>query len=258
VTIDLSGRTALVTGAGSGIGRATAIVLAGYGARVAVAGRRVDALEETARLVKEAGGDALAVPTDVAVPDDVRALVDATVDAFGGLDLACNNAAIGGPTGPIADLSADDFDLTMGTNLRGAFLCLKHELAAMTGPGAIVNISSVNATLPFRGASLYCVSKAGLDMLTQVAALEHAERGVRVNSIRPGYVLTPMHDAVLDSIGGPTPENVARVEGKVPMRRRAQPEEIAEAVAWLCSDDARYVTGSVVTVDGGISISPAG
>jgi NAD(P)-dependent dehydrogenase (short-subunit alcohol dehydrogenase family) len=210
------------------------------------------------RLVEEAGGEALAVPTDVSVEDDVRALVAAAVEAFGGLDLACNNAAMVGPEGPIAELTADDFDLTMGTNLRGAFLCLKHQLAVMSGPGAIVNISSASATLPERGASLYCTSKAGLDMLTQVAALENADRGIRVNSVRPGFVLTPMHDGVLESIGGATPENVALVEGMVPMRRRAEPGEIAEAVAWLCSDDARYVTGSMLTVDGGISISPAG
>ncbi len=258
MTIDLTGKSALVTGAGSGIGRATAVALARYGAHVAVAGRRPDQLDETVRQVRQAGGEALAVPTDVSVEGDVRALVAATVEAFGGLDLACNNAATVGPQGPIAELSAAEFDLTMGTNLRGAFLCLKHELAAMAGPGAIVNISSVNATLPGRGAALYCTSKAGLDMLTQVAALESAEKGIRVNSVRPGYVLTPMHDAVLESAGGATPEIVAMVEGAVPMRRRAAPEEIAEAVAWLCSDDAGYVTGSVLTVDGGISISPAG
>lgn len=258
MTIDLTETSALVTGAGTGIGRATAVVLARYGARVALAGRRADALDETARLVREAGGEALAVPTDVSRPDQVEALVAATVAAFGGLDVACNNAGTIGPMGAIAQLSAEDFDTTMGTNLRGAFLCLKHELAAMAGPGAIVNISSANATLPDRGAALYCSSKAGLDMLTHVAALEAAERGIRVNSIRPGYVRTPMHDVALASIGGETPENVALVEGSVPLRRRADPEEIAEAVAWLCSDDARYVTGSVLTVDGGISISPGG
>ncbi|GAA1140631.1 glucose 1-dehydrogenase [Nocardioides aquiterrae] len=258
MTIDLTGRSALVTGAGSGIGRAVAVVLARYGARVAVAGRRADALEETARLVRDAGGEALAVPTDVSVEADVERLVDATVAAFGGLDLACNNAAIVGPEGAITDLTAADFDLTMGTNLRGAFLCLKHELAAMADGAAVVNVSSANATLPERGAALYCTSKAGLDMLTQVAALENADRGIRVNSIRPGFVVTPMHDGVLESIGGATPENVAMIEGMVPLRRRADPEEIAEAVAWLCSDDARYVTGSMLTVDGGISISPGG
>ncbi len=258
MTVDLTGRSALVTGAGSGIGRATALILAGYGARVAVAGRRRDQLDETVRQVLEAGGDAIAVRADVSVEDEVRAMVATTVEAFGGLDLACNNAAIVGPQAPIAELSADDFDLTIGTNLRGAFLCLKHELAAMAGPGSIVNISSANATLPERTGSLYCTSKAGLDMLTQVAALENAERGIRVNSIRAGFVLTPMHDGVLESVGGATPENVAMIEGMVPLRRRAEPEEIAQAVAWLCSDDSRYVTGSALTVDGGISISPAG
>ena len=258
MSIDLTGRSALVTGAGSGIGRATAVVLARYGARVAVAGRRPDALEETVALVAAVGGEALAVPTDVSVPDEVEAMVAAAVRAFGTLDIACNNAAIIGAEGPITSLSADDFDRTMGTNLRGAFLCLKHELAAMTGPGAIVNVSSASATLPERGASLYCTSKAGLDMLTQVAALEAAALGVRVNSLRPGFVMTPMHDGVLESIGGATPANVEMLEGMVPLRRRADAEEIAEAIAWLCSDDARYVTGSVLTVDGGVSISPTG
>jgi NAD(P)-dependent dehydrogenase (short-subunit alcohol dehydrogenase family) len=258
MAIDLTGKSALVTGAGSGIGRATAVVLAKYGARVAVAGRRPEALEETVELVAAVGGEALAISTDVSVPDEVEAMVATTVQAFGTLDIACNNAAIIGTEGPIASLSAHDFDRTMGTNLRGAFLCLKHELAVMTGPGAIVNVSSANATLPERGVSLYCASKAGLDMLTQVAALEAAAAGVRVNSLRPGFVMTPMHDGVLESIGGPTPENVDLLEGMVPLRRRAAAEEIAEAVAWLCSDDARYVTGSALTVDGGISISPAG
>lgn len=257
MSVDLTGRSALVTGAGSGIGRATAVVLARYGARVALAGRRPAALEETAALVAAAGGRALVVPTDVSVPADVEAMVATTVQAFDTLDIACNNAALIGVEGPITSLTTSDYDQVMGTNLRGVFLCLKHELSAMTGPGAIVNVSSVNAILPERGVSLYCTSKAGLDMLTQVAALEAAPSGVRVNSLRPGFVMTPMHEGVLDSIGGATPENVALIEEMVPLRRRAEAEEIGEAVAWLCSNDARYVTGSVLTVDGGISISPA-
>jgi len=257
MTIDLTGQVALVTGAGTGIGRGTALVLARYGARVALAGRRIELVEESARLVRDAGGDALAVRADVSVEDDVRAMVDATVAHFGGLDIACNNAGMLGRLQPIVDLSAADFDLTMGTNLRGAFLCLKHELAVMTerGSGSIVNITSVNSVQPEPSAALYCASKVALDMLTQVAALEHAAQGIRVNSVRPGYVLTPMHDAALESAGGPTPENVAAVEESVPLRRRAEPEEIGEAVAWLSSEDSRYVTGETLTVDGGVSIA---
>ena len=257
MTIDLSGRVALVTGGGTGIGRGTALVLARYGARVAVAGRRAEPVEETARLVEDGGGEALAVRADVSVEDDVRAMVAATVERFGTLDLAVNNAGTIGPLRPIVDLTEADFEQTMGTNLRGAFLCLKHELAVMglRGSGAIVNVTSVNSLVPEPTAAFYCASKSALDMLTQVAALEHAAAGIRVNSIRPGYVLTPMHDAALEAAGGATPENVAAVEGNVPLRRRAHPEEIGEAVAWLCSPAASYVTGTTLTVDGGTAIS---
>jgi NAD(P)-dependent dehydrogenase (short-subunit alcohol dehydrogenase family) len=260
VSIDFSGRIALVTGAGSGIGRGTALVLAGYGAAVAVAGHQEANVAETAALVEAAGGTALPLVCDVSNEDDVRAMVAATVDQLGGLDIAVNNAGILGRLGPIRELSGADFDLTIGTNQRGVFLCLVHELRAMAdsadarGGGAIVNISSVNATVPEPEGSLYCSSKAAIDMMTRVAAVEAAPK-VRVNGIRPGFVLTPMHDAALDAMGGETPELVATVEGMVPLGRRAEPEEIGEAVAWLCSPDASYVTGEVITVDGGVTWS---
>jgi NAD(P)-dependent dehydrogenase (short-subunit alcohol dehydrogenase family) len=255
MTIDLSGKVALVTGAGTGIGRGTALVLARYGAAVAVAGHRLENVEETAHLVEAAGGRALAVRCDVSVEDDVRAMVSATVDHFGGLDIGCNNAGILGRLGPISELSAEDFELTIGTNQRGVFLCLVHELRAMAkAGGAIVNISSVNATVPEPEGALYCSSKAAIDMLTRVAALENAP-SVRVNGIRPGFVLTPMHTEALAAAGGETPELVATLEGKVPLGRRAEPEEIGEAVAWLCSPMASYITGEVITVDGGVTWS---
>jgi NAD(P)-dependent dehydrogenase (short-subunit alcohol dehydrogenase family) len=258
MTIDLSGKIALVTGAGTGVGRGTALVLARYGAAVVVAGRRLENVEETAQLVEAAGGRALAVRCDVSVEDDVRAMVSATVEHFGGLDIACNNAGILGELKPIAALTAADFELTIGTNQRGVFMCLSHELKAMTERGgAIVNISSVNATVAEPEGSLYCSSKAAIDMLTRVAALENAPK-IRVNGIRPGYVLTPMHDAALASMGGATPENVAAVERSVPLGRRAEAEEIGEAVAWLCSPLASYVTGEVITVDGGVTWSLGG
>jgi NAD(P)-dependent dehydrogenase (short-subunit alcohol dehydrogenase family) len=258
VSIDFSGKVALVTGAGTGIGRGTALVLARYGAAVAVSGRRETNVAETAALVEAAGGTALPLVCDVSNEDDVRAMVAATVDQLGGLDIAVNNAGILGRLGPIRELSGEDFDLTIGINQRGVFLCLVHELQAMAGSGgAIVNISSVNATVPEPEASLYCSSKAAIDMMTRVAALESAP-AIRVNGIRPGFVLTPMHDAALDAMGGETPELVATVEGMVPLGRRAEPEEIGEAVAWLCSPDASYVTGEVITVDGGVTWSLSG
>jgi NAD(P)-dependent dehydrogenase (short-subunit alcohol dehydrogenase family) len=208
-------------------------------------------------MVEEAGGRAVAIRCDVSVEDDVRAMVATTVQRLGGLDIACNNAGILGRLAPISELSAEDFELTIGTNQRGVFLCLSHELRAMAaGPsgGAIVNISSVNATVPEPEGSLYCSSKSAIDMLTRVAALENAPL-IRVNGIRPGFVLTPMHDAALAASGGATPELVATVEGKVPLGRRAEPEEIGEAVAWLCSPLASYITGEVITVDGGVTWS---
>jgi NAD(P)-dependent dehydrogenase (short-subunit alcohol dehydrogenase family) len=258
MAIDFDGKVALVTGAGTGIGRGTAVVLARYGAAVAVAGRRLENLTETARQVEAAGGHALPVRCDVSEEDDVGRLVSTTVDRLGGLDLAVNNAAVLGPLKPIAELDAADFEVTIGTNLRGVLLCLSHELRAMAGRGgAIVNISSVNATAPTATAALYCSSKSAVDMLTRVAALEAAP-GVRVNGIRPGFVLTPMHDEALEAGGGASPEKVAAVEGMVPLQRRAEPEEIGEAVAWLCSPDAAYVTGEVVTVDGGVTWSSGG
>jgi len=258
MTLDFSGQVALVTGAGTGIGRGTAVVLARYGAAVAVAGRRQANVEETARLVEGAGGTALPVRCDVSVEDDVRALVESTLSQLGGLDIAVNNAGTLGRLAPLAELSSDDFELAIGTNLRGVFTCLSHELRAMAERGgAIVNISSVNATKPQPTAGLYCSSKSAVDMLTRVAALEGAP-AVRVNAVRPGYVLTPMHDTVLELSGGATPELVASVEGSVPLGRRAEPEEIGEAVAWLCSPDAAYVTGEVITVDGGVSWSAGG
>ena len=260
MSIDFSGKVALVTGAGTGIGRGTALVLARYGAAVAVAGRRPEKVNETARLVEAAGGRAFPVRCDVAVEDDVRAMVASTVEQLGGLDIAVNNAAVLGPLKPIAELDAADFETTIGTNQRGVLLCLAHELRAMAhsadsrGGGVIVNISSVNATSPEPTAALYCSSKSAVDMLTRVAALEAAP-AVRVNGIRPGFVLTPMHDEALAVAGGATREVVAAVEGQVPLGRRADPEEIGEAVAWLCSPDASYITGEVITVDGGVTWS---
>jgi NAD(P)-dependent dehydrogenase (short-subunit alcohol dehydrogenase family) len=252
----LDGKVALVTGGGTGIGRATALTLARQGAQVAVAGRSADALAETVELVAAAGGRAIAVRGDVAVEDDVRRMVRDTVDAFGGLDVAVNNAGVLGSLTRLVDTTVEDWDDVLGINLRGMFLCLKHELPELRarGGGAIVNVTSVNAIKAEPEGGGYCSSKAAGEMLTRVAALEHAADGIRVNAVRPGFVVTPMHEVALASIGGATPENVAMVEGLVPQGRRAEPEEVAEAIVWLVSPMASYVTGEVLTVDGGISL----
>lgn len=255
MVIDLTGHVALVTGAGTGIGRATARVLARYGAAVALAGHHHDNIAETARLVEADGGQALPILCDVSIEADVAAMVERTVGQWGRLDIACNNAGIFGRLEPLTALDADSFETTVGTNQRGVFLCMVHEMRHITDPGgSIVNISSINGVSAAAGGSLYCSTKAAVEMMTRVAALEGAP-GVRVNAIRPGFVLTPMHDAALELMGGATPQVIEQVEGSVPLRRRAQPEEIGEAVAWLCSQNASYITGEVITVDGGLTLS---
>ena len=246
-------KVALVTGGGSGIGRATAIAFAREGAKVVVSGRRQEPLDETVRLIVGAGGEGIAVAGDIAVEADVEEMVATAVERFGGLDVAVNNAGHEVALAKIADLSVDDFDATLALNVRGTFLCLKHEIKAMgKRGGAIVNVSSVNAVKAEPTAAGYCASKAALESLTRTAALEVAPV-IRVNALRPGYVLTPMHSRALEHEGGETPELIEELHGMVPMRRRGEPEEAARSILWLCSDEAGYVTGSVLTMDGGLT-----
>jgi NAD(P)-dependent dehydrogenase (short-subunit alcohol dehydrogenase family) len=156
---------------------------------------------------------------------------------------------------PLLELTGEDLDAVLGVNLRGPLLCMRYEIPEMrkAGGGAIVNVSSLNATKAEPGAASYCASKAGLEMLSRVAALEHAGDGIRINSLRAGYFLTPMHERALEREGGATEEVVAEVEASVPLGRRGHPAEAAAAVLWLCSDLAAYVTGTELTIDGGLS-----
>jgi NAD(P)-dependent dehydrogenase (short-subunit alcohol dehydrogenase family) len=247
----LEGKSALVVGSSSGIGRAIAVRFGREGARVALASRTTAGDEETARLVREAGGEALVVPTDIAVREDPQRAVDATVEAFGGLDCAVNNAArIGEPT-LVGDGSLEDWDTTIQTNLTGTWLCMRAELAAMVAGGsggAIVNIASAGGLVgaPMMGA--YSASKAGVIGLTRTAALEYAKQRIRVNAVCPGPVETPMTIAMGER-GGPTAADMAQF---IPIGRVGDPDEVAAAVAFLCSDAGAFTIGVALPVDGGM------
>ena len=246
------GKVALVTGAGGGIGRATALAFAREGARVVASDVAGAGGEETARLVADAGGKALHVACDVTRPAEVEALVAAAVDSFGRLDCAHNNAGVEGAYGRTADCDEENFDRTCAVNLKGVYLCLKAEIAHMLdtgGAGAIVNTASVAGVEGAKNLPAYVASKHGVMGLTRTAALEYATRGIRVNAVCPGPIRTRMLEAIMEENPRMEPAMIAAV----PMRRLGAPEEIAEAVVWLCSDRASYVTGQGLVVDGGFT-----
>ena len=246
------GKVALVTGAGGGIGRATALAFAREGARVVVSDVPGGGGEETARLVADAGSGAVHVACDVTRTAEVEALVAAAVDAFGRLDCAHNNAGVEGAYARIADCDEEDFDRTCAVNLKGVYLCLKAEIARMLGTGAggaIVNTASVAGVEGAKNLPAYVASKHGVMGLTRTAALEYATRGIRVNAVCPGPIRTRMLESIMEENPRMEPAMIAAV----PMRRLGAPEEIAEAVVWLCSDRASYVTGQGLVVDGGFT-----
>jgi len=246
---DLTDRVALVTGGGSGIGRASALAFARAGAKVAVAGRRLESLDETVADIVREGGEAFAVATDISVEAEVVTMVQATVARFGALHLAANVAGCVGGTS-LVDLGVEEFDEVIGVNLRGTFLCLKHEVRAMlaSGGGAVVNVSSVSA---MRGGSVhYSASKAGVEGLSRAAAGECAELGIRVNALRAGIFETPMLRGIIVDATDPAEMEREYVESN-PMKRIADPAEAAAAIVWLCSPAASFVTGTCMEVDGG-------
>ncbi|MCO6419983.1 glucose 1-dehydrogenase [Siccirubricoccus sp. KC 17139] len=247
----LDGKSALVTGAGSGIGRATALAFAREGAWVAVADLTLDAAQRTLGAVEAAGGQGVAIACDVTDDAAVAAMVAAAVNAFGGLDCAFNNAGIApyqvNATGvATADIEEAAWLRILDVNLNGVWRCLRHEVAQMRkqGGGAIVNTASVGGLVGLRGSSAYAVSKHAVLGLTKTAAIDHAADNIRVNAVCPGYIETPMTEESMRRAG-------ERILGRVPMGRLGQPGEIAEAVVWMCSDRASFVTGAGWTVDGG-------
>lgn len=248
---NLDGKTALVTGGGSGIGRATSLAYAQEGARVVVADVNVEGGEETVQLIKEAGGEAILVHADVAKPEDTQAMVAQAVEAFGSLDCAFNNAGISGGTDRrlTADYLEEDWDRVVGINLKGVWLCMKAEIPQMLkqGGGAIVNTASVAGLVAITGTVAYVAAKHGVTGLTKAAALEYAKSGIRVNAVCPGYIQTPMVQGIFVENEG----FEERVASRHPIGRLGEPSEIAAAVIWLSSDAASFVTGHNMPVDGG-------
>ena len=243
-------KVALVTGSGSGIGRASALTFAREGARVVVSDVVVEAGEETVQLIKNAGGEAAFIKADVSQAAQVEALIAKAVEAYGRLDCAHNNAGIEGNSAKVADYDEADWDRVIAINLTGVWLCMKYEIPQMLqqGSGAIVNTSSVAGLLGFRTGSAYVASKHGVLGLTKTAALEYAKSGIRVNAVCPGAIDTPMMGRITDH----RPHRAAKMAAGEPVGRMGTPQEIAEAVVWLCSDAASFVTGHPMTVDGGM------
>ncbi len=247
-----AGKVAFVTGAANGIGRAAALAFAREGASVVVVDVSEQGNQETARLVEEAGGRALAVRCDVSRAEDVEAALDKTIQVFGRLDYAFNNAGVEQPVTAAADLTEEQWDRIVSVDLRGVFLCMKHEIPLMLeqGGGAIVNTSSGAGVKGFAGQAAYCAAKFGVVGLTKAAALDYAPSGIRINAVCPGIVETPM----MDRFSGGTPEGRDRVIAQEPVGRMGKPEEIAAAVLWLCSDAAAFVVGHAMVVDGGQTV----
>ncbi len=244
----LNNKVALVTGASSGIGRAVALAWAREGAKVVVSDVNRDGGEETAAMVRAQGGDALFVAADVGKPADGEALVAQTLARYGRLDIACNNAGIGGPQAATADYPLDGWAQVININLSGVFYGMKYQIPAMLkgGGGSIINMASILGAVGFAGAPAYSAAKHGVLGLTQAAALEYSAQGVRINAVGPGFIHTPMI-AGLEQDAAAT----AMLVGAHPIGRLGRAEEVAELVVWLSSDKASFVTGGYYPVDGG-------
>jgi len=244
-----SGKVAFITGAASGIGRATAVAFAAEGARVAVLDRTEEALRDTAAAIRRAGGEVLVIAGDVSQPEQVAAAVGRVVEAYGRLDIAFNNAGVENRAAPVAEIALEEWDRILDINLRGTFVCMKHELAQMVrqGGGVIVNTSSGAGVRGVAGGAAYAASKHAIIGLTKSAALDYARQNIRVNAVLPGNIETPMMDRFT---GG----DIQKAIDLEPVGRLGTPEEIADAVLWMSADLGAFVTGAAISVDGGWSL----
>src|SRR5579885_3324759 len=248
----LEGKCALITGAGTGIGRGAALCFARHGARVAVADIASETGEETVRMIKADGGDAIFIRCNVAAAAEVKAMVERAVAAFGRLDCAFNNAGVEASLLKLADDSEENFDRLVSINLKGVWLCMKHEIHQMTaqGGGAIVNTASTAGVVGTELHAIYCATKFGVIGLTKTGAIEYAREGIRINAVCPGGTETPMLQRLIPEL-----KQRGRVMGRMtPLARTARPEEMGEAAAWLCSDRASFVTGHSLVADGGLTV----
>lgn len=251
-----SPRTVLITGGSSGIGKATALAFAHQGERVVVGSRNRRRGMEVVRQIELVDGEAFFVPCDVTRVRDVESLVEQTVDLYGSLDVAVNAAAVTDPVlARTAELSEEEFDQMLSVTLKGVWLCMRAEIPAMleSGGGAIVNIGSANGLHGMPMASHYAAAKDGVLGLTKTAALEYAREGIRVNSVCPGPTDTPLLERMVKVVEGEGPGATEAYARRAPLGRVARPDEVAKAIVWLASDDASYVTGSRLSVDGGMS-----
>lgn len=242
----LEGKVAVITGAGSGIGKAVSLLYAAEGAKVVVSDIAEKGGNETVSEIKAKGGDAIFVKADSSKPDDNKNVVEQAVKQFGGLHIAVNNAGIGGPLGPLGEYPVDGWDKVIAINLSGVFYGLRYQIPAMlsSGGGSIVNVASILGKVGTKGSGAYVAAKHGVIGLTETAALEYAAQKIRVNSIGPGYILTPLLESLDDA-------TMKALVGLHPMGRLGTSEEVAELALWLNSDKASFVTGAYYNVDGG-------